>query len=70
MVNLLPKLHELTREDRDNIARAMRGYKPESGVDYTNLCVIGLLDRERVAVALQVLGTTAALRLACKLLKP
>jgi hypothetical protein len=30
---------------------------------------IGLLSRERVAVALQVYGTTAALRLACKLLK-
>jgi hypothetical protein len=46
-VNLLAKLHELTHEDRDIIAEAMRRYDPKSRIDYTDLAVIALLDRER-----------------------
>jgi len=69
MANLLLMLKWLSDDDRKNIAEAMRRYGPESGPDYTDERVIGLLRRERVIVALQVYGTTAALRLACKLLK-
>jgi len=67
--NLLTLLPKLTEEDRENIAEAMRRYNPESRIDYNDLGVIAFLNRERVIVALQVYGTTAALRLACKLLK-
>ena len=65
-VNLLELLPKLTDEDLAVIAEAMRRYYPKSHID---LAVIGLSPRERVAVALQVYGTTAALALACKLLK-
>ncbi len=67
-VNLLALLPCLTDEDLANIAEAMRRYNPKSRIDF-HPGVIGLLPRERVIVALQVYGTTAALALACKLLK-
>jgi hypothetical protein len=52
-VNLLALLPDLTDEDRDIIAEAMRRYHPKSPID---LALIGLLNRERVVVALQVYG--------------
>jgi hypothetical protein len=69
--NMLLLMSELTDEDLRNITEALRRYPPSNQgfIDYTQPAVIGLLPRERVIVALQVYGTTAALRLACKLLK-
>jgi hypothetical protein len=64
--NLLALLPHLTDEELAIIAEAMRRYNP---TDFTDPAVIGLLNRERVIVALQVYGTAAALALACKLLK-
>jgi hypothetical protein len=55
-VNLLALLPDLTDEDRDIIAEAMRRYHPKSPIDFTDLALIGLLNRERVVVALQVYG--------------
>ena len=68
MTNLLAVVWKLTEAERKLIAEAMRRYDPEKPeIDYNDLGMIGLLNRESVVAALWLYGTTAAIDLALRL---
>jgi hypothetical protein len=68
VTNLLALAWKLTEEERKLIAEAMRRYDPEKLViDYNNVKLIALLNRDRVVPALWLYGTTAAIDLALRL---
>jgi hypothetical protein len=68
VTNLLECLPKLTQDERKLITEAMRRYDPEKLViDYNNVKLIALLNRDRVVPALWLYGTTAAIDLALEL---